>query len=172
MSTEIVIAIFPSRQLLTDALDHIIHVRDLNIRRSAILAKAANGETVVIGDDISADEGGIAGGTLGAAILALGLVQLGALSLPGVGPVVAIFAGLVGGGLLGGATGRVAANLLDFGIKLPHVGEFVHRLQMGRPALVIEVLHDPHMLDRLRQELILFQAEFIQQAAATPAPVQ
>lgn len=161
MSSEIIIAVFPSRSPLTDALDHIAHLRDVEIKRAAIVAKAANGETVILDDDISADEGGIAGGTLGAAMTALGLVQLGALSLPGVGPIIALGAGLLVGGLLGGATGHFAANLMDFGFKNVQIENLSERLQAGRPALVIETVNDQATLARLRQELNLFQAEFV-----------
>jgi len=80
MATELLVAVFPSRSVLTKALDHLMSVRDLTIKRAAIVAKATTGETIVIGDDISADEAGIAGGTLGAAMTALGLAQLGALA--------------------------------------------------------------------------------------------
>mgnify|MGYP001271799945 CR=1 FL=1 len=108
MATEILVAVYPSRSVLTKALDHLMTVPELKIRRAAIVARATTGETIVIGDDISADEAGIAGGTLGAAMTALGFAQLGALALPGVGVIIALGAGVLVGGLVGGATGRRA----------------------------------------------------------------
>lgn len=166
MSTEIVIAIFPSRQLLTEALDHIIHLGDLGIRRSAIVAKAANGETLIIGDDISANEGGIAGGLLGAVLMALGLVQLGALTLPVWGVLLVLAVGLCIGGLLGAFIGRITANMIDQGFSSGQLNAYPMRLQLGRPALVVEIVREPDLLTRLHQELRLFQAEFVQQRGA------
>ncbi|MBC7871360.1 MAG: hypothetical protein H7Y09_11025 [Chitinophagaceae bacterium] len=166
MNGEIVIAVFPSRSLLTDALDHIAHVRDVTIKRAAIVAKAANGEMVVLDDDISSDEGGIAGAMLGAAVTVLGLIQLGAFTLPGVGTIIALAAGILIGGLLGGVIGHFAANLLDFRLKIAfkniQILNLAERLQTGKPALVLEIVRDSAMLNRLRQELNLFQAEFVQ----------
>ncbi|HRL13984.1 MAG TPA: hypothetical protein PKX07_19045 [Aggregatilineales bacterium] len=80
MRNEIIVAVFPSRSALTKGLDHVMSLPDIKILRAAVVAKAQSGEIAVAGDEISADEGGIAGGTLGAALGALGLVQAGALA--------------------------------------------------------------------------------------------
>ena len=113
MATEMIVAIFPSRALLTKALDHLNETKPLEIEHAAIVAKANTGELVVIDDDIGADEGGIAGGTLGAAMAALGMVQFGALAIPGVGAFIALGAGALVGALVGQLTGRAAANLIE-----------------------------------------------------------
>lgn len=162
MSDEIIVAIFPSRKVLTKALDHLVSLNDLHIQRAAIVAKAANGETIILDDDISADEGGIAGGTLGAAMTALGLVQLGALALPGVGPIIALGAGALVGGLVGRYTGRFAANLIDFGFKNTQVDELSQQLQAGHPALVLQFKDGKSVLSRLRDELKPFNAELVE----------
>lgn len=160
--TEIIVAIFPSRTVLAKALDHLMSLKDINIERAAIVAKAASGEIVVLGDDISADEGGIAGGTLGAAMTALGLVQLGALSLPGVGPVIALGAGVLVGGLVGGATGRFAANLLESGYKSAQVDDLADSLEHGKTALIMEIGDVQRMLPRVRTELKAYRAELVE----------
>jgi uncharacterized membrane protein len=162
MSTEIVVAVFPSRSLLTKALDHITNLKEFGVKRAAIIAKAVSGETVVLDDDIGADEAGVAGGTLGAAITALGLVQMGALTLPGIGAIIALGAGVLVGGLLGRTTGRFAANLLDFGFKNAQIEALAAKLQAGRPALVLEIVATESNLFRIRQELNLFQGEFLE----------
>jgi uncharacterized membrane protein len=162
MADEMIVAIFPSRKILTRALDHIVQLDDLPILRAAIVAKAANGETIILDDDISADEGGIAGGTLGAAMTALGLVQLGALALPGVGVIIALGTGALVGGLVGRATGRFAANLLDFGFKNIQVEQLSERLQAGHPALILEIADPKAALPRLREELKPFRAELVE----------
>jgi uncharacterized membrane protein len=159
---ELIVAVFPSRSLLTKAVDHLMGLPDLKIERAAIIAKAATGEIVILDDDISPDEGGIAGGTLGAAMTALGLVQLGALALPGVGAIIAIGTGVLVGGLVGGATGRFAANLLESGFRNTQIQELADQLQSGHPALILEVDQDTVVLPRLRQELKTYKAELVE----------
>lgn len=138
-TNDILVAIFPSRKILLRALENLNSIDDIAIHRAAIVAKAADGETIILDDDLSADEGGIAGGTLGAAMAALGLVQLGALTLPGIGPVIAVGAGVLVGGLLGKVTGSFAANLLDFGFRNEQIENLSQELTEGHPALVLEV---------------------------------
>ena len=162
MSNQIVVAVFPSRGILTKALDHLMELEDITFQRVAIVAKAASGETIILDDDISADEGGVTGGTLGAAMGALGLVQLGALALPGVGPIIALGAGVLVGGLVGRATGRFAANLLDFGFKNTQIEALAGSLQEGHPALVFELADTTSGLPRLREELKPYQAELVE----------
>lgn len=70
---DILVVIFPSRKILVRALEHLNTVDEIDIRRAAIVAKAADGETIILDDDLSADEGGIAGGTLGAGMAAFGM---------------------------------------------------------------------------------------------------
>lgn len=162
MPGELIVAIFPSRAILTRALDHIMEMDDLEIQHAAIVAKAASGEVVILDDDISADEGGIAGGTLGAAMTAFSLAQLGALALPGVGPIIALGAGVLVGGLVGNMTGRFAANLIDSGFKHEQVDALSRRIQAGHPALVLEVESAAVTLSRLREELKHYRAELVE----------
>lgn len=162
MSTEIIVAIFPSRRVLTKALDHLMQMDNLELQRAAIVAKANSGEIVILDDDISADEAGVTGGTLGAAMAALGLAQLGALALPGVGPIIALGAGALVGGLVGRVTGRFAANLLDFGFKNDQIEGLAEQLQAGHPALVLELENARAALPRLREELTRFKAELVE----------
>lgn len=166
-SREFIVAIFPSRSLLTKAVDHLMGLKTLKIERAAIIARAASGETLILEDDISPDEGGIAGGTLGAAMTALGLVQLGALALPGVGAIIAIGTGVLVGGLVGGATGRFAANLIDSGFKTSQIEGLAEQLQEGHPALILEVRNDPGVLPLLRLELKAYKAELVERLQDT-----
>ncbi len=167
MAQQLIVAIFPSRTGLTKALNSVVRIEGLDVQRAAIVAKAASGETVIIDDKISADEGGITGGTLGAAMTALGLVQLGALTLPGVGPIIALGAGVLVGGLVGNATGRFAANLLESGFKTFQIEDLETNLQEGNPALVLEVTGDSSVLARLRQDLAAFGAQVVERPGKT-----
>lgn len=153
MRNELIAAVFPSRSTLTKALDHVMALDDLKIQRAAVISKAQSGETTVVGDDISPDEGAIAGGTLGAAMTALGLAQMGALALPGAGVIIALGAGVLVGGLLGAFTGRLAVNLLDSGVRHHQVQALADFLHSGHSAIVFELPVHPDNLKRLRDEL-------------------
>lgn len=162
MSGDYIVAIFPSRRVLTSALDLIAESDYIDIKRAVIVAKARSGETVILNDSISADEGGIAGGTLGAAISMLGLMQLSALALPGVGPVIALSAGALVGGLVGRLTGRFAAGFLEPGVHNLPVEMLAHQLQAGHPALLIQVENAALVLAKLRDDLKPFRAEVVE----------
>jgi uncharacterized membrane protein len=162
MNGEIIVAVFPSRVILTKALDRVMELDYIKVRHAAIIAKAKDGEVVILDDDISPHEGGIAGGTLGAAMGAFGLVQLGALTLPGIGPIIALGTGLVAGGLLGRAVGRVAASLMDFDYKNLQIKTLAAELRAGHPALVLELDDADVVLERLRAELTPYRAELVE----------
>ena len=162
MSGDVIVAVFPSRVILTKALDHIMELDYLNVRHAAIIAKARDGEIIVLDDDISPNEGGIAGGTLGAAMTAFGLVQLGALTLPGIGPIIALGTGLVAGGFVGNFIGRIAAGLIDFDYKNFQVRTLAEELKSGHPALVLELDDSEGILSRLRAELEPYRAELVE----------
>ncbi len=162
MDTEAIVAVFPSRVILTKAMDRIMELEYINVRHAAIIAKAKDGEVVILDDDISPDEGSIAGGTLGAAMTAFGLVQLGALTLPGIGPIIALGTGLVAGGILGGVAGRVAANLIDLDYKPLQIKTLAAELQAGHPAIVLEVDDAELILPSLRSELVPYRAELVE----------
>src|SRR5579871_934165 len=163
MADNVILAIFPSRKMLTRALDHLVEIKELEIEHAAIIAKARNGEVVILNDEIGPDEGGITGGTLGAAIAALGMVQFGALALPGIGAIIAVGAGALVGLMLGRMTGRFAANLIDSGYRKEEVEILAARLQSGHPALVLEVKEPLKSLPLLRNELSSYRAELVEQ---------
>ncbi|MDL1900203.1 hypothetical protein FBR02_05485 [Anaerolineae bacterium CFX9] len=162
MANELIVAIFPSRAVLTRALDRLMEQKHIRIERAAIVAKAHSGEIVILDDEIGPDEGGIAGGTLGASMAALGMVQLGALAIPGVGAIIAIGAGALVGALVGQITGRVAANLIDTSFKNHQIEGLAMHLEAGRPALVLEVRNAQSALPALRRELKPFRAEVVE----------
>jgi uncharacterized membrane protein len=95
------------------------------------------------------------------------LLQLGALALPGVGPIVAVGVGALFGGLIGGATGRIAGNLLESRIDPSRYKLLTERLQTGHTALVLEILDPAKNLERLRRELAPYRAELVEREADT-----
>lgn len=162
MSSDIVVLVFPSRSILTKALDRMADLDYVDIRRAAIVAKANSGEITILDDDISPNQGGVAGGTLGAAMGLWGVAQLGALAIPGVGAIIALGAGALVGAVLGRATGRFAASIVDFGFRPEHMKTLAERLQAGHPALVMEI--KSHYLDiaRLQDDLRPYRFEVIE----------
>lgn len=161
--SDVVMLIFPSRGTLLDAVDQIKSVPYAKIKHSAVIAKAEDGETAIYEDDINPNEGGIAGGTLGALMGALGVAGLGAFLLPGVGPIIAIGAAAVIGGLVGGATGGISAKLMDMGINNTQLEALAHHLQAGKIALVVEIEGERDVLTQLEEDLKPFDAEIVQQ---------
>jgi uncharacterized membrane protein len=162
MAEEMIVAVFPSRVILTKALDYLMELESVKIIHAVIIAKAKDGEIVVLDDEISTDEGAIAGGTLGAAMTAFSLIQLGALTLPGVGPIIALGTGLLAGGLVGGFAGRFAASMIDFEYKNKQVKALANRLQSGHPALVLQVENPQDTIETLRKSLTPFRAEMVE----------
>jgi uncharacterized membrane protein len=155
---EVVMFVFPTRGLLVDATDVIRGTPHVKIHHSAIIAKAESGETTILEDDINPDEGAIAGGTLGSVMGALGMAQLGAFLLPGIGPIIAIGAGALIGGLIGGATGSLTAGAIDLGINNKLLDDLAQHLQAERTAVVLELEGTAEGLAQLDEQLKPFDA--------------
>src|SRR5690606_7877359 len=160
MSTVIVL-IFPSRGSLMTAVDRVNALGYINIKNTALISKADDGEITVSEDDVSPVEGSVTGGTLGSLMGALGVAQLGAFLLPGVGPIIAVGAGALLGALVGGATGGLTASLIDFGFDNAQLEALADRLQHGRTALVVELEERPNILERLREDLKDYEVEIM-----------
>lgn len=155
------IAIFPSRDETSLALKHLSNRESFQIQRAVVVVKAATGEAEVLDDqELTPVEARRAGGTLGALMTALGVAQLGALSLPGIGPLIAIGAGALMGGMVGGATGQFAAQLIDFGFKHEQIDKLTERLEAEQVALIVQV--DVDSLPQLRKELHALKAEIFE----------
>lgn len=161
-----VVAVFPSRKLLIRALDQLRTDKSLIVERAAIIAKASDGEVTVVDDSLGPDEAGITGGTLGAAITLLGLVQFGALALPGIGVIIALGAGALVGGLVGTATGRFAANLIESGFHSDQIEGLRVDLEAERPALVLQIRNSEDALPRVRETLARYRAKLVEQPKA------
>jgi uncharacterized membrane protein len=163
---DIVMFVFPTRGRLVDAAELIRDNPHVKIHHSAIVAKAENGETLVLEDDVNPDEGAVAGGTLGSLMGALGIANLGAFLLPGIGPIIAIGAGALIGGLVGGATGGMTAGAVDLGIKNELLDELAQQLAAGRVAAVLEIEGDPAGLEQLEQQLRQYDAELVRRGVS------
>lgn len=150
MADQYVLVIFNSRGQLIDAMDSILHDQIVSGDRAAIIAKAEENEVLMLDDDVTPREGAAAGGSLGALLAMLGVAQMGAFLLPGVGPIVAIAVGALAGGLIGGATGGTLAGLIDMGFKQKDLDILTTRLKAGEVAMVLP-MPEPEALATLRE---------------------
>ena len=162
MARELLVAVFPTRNQLVQALAHIKTLGSVDIKRVAIVSINHDGETVVVDDDLSAAEGGPAGMVLGGVLAAGGMVILGATRLPGVGPVLAIVVGTLIGAIIGRLTGRFAANLLDFGFPRAVTNDIATQLQPGQPALLVETARADSVLPTLETAFAAYEAQTVQ----------
>ncbi len=159
--SDVVMLIFPSRGHLVDAVEKLQSLPNVKLKNTAMIVKADDGETIVLEDDIAPAEGSVAGGTLGGLMTALGVAQLGAFLLPGVGPILAIGAGALIGAIVGGTAGGVTAGLLDFGFKNSQLEALGKQLERGRTALVVEVEGGPNVVAEVTRELQPYDAELV-----------
>ncbi|MBW4438093.1 MAG: hypothetical protein KME04_13205 [Pleurocapsa minor GSE-CHR-MK-17-07R] len=136
---ELAVFVFPTRGNLVDATQAINDHAGVKVHRSAVLARAEDGEVTIFDDDINAVEGAISGGTLGAVMGTLGLAGLGALLLPGVGAIVALGLGALAGGAIGGGIGAGVARVMDLGIKDHTLDHIAHLLHENQVAIVLEL---------------------------------
>ena len=117
--------------ILGKELDHIGELNDLALRHAVIIARARDGEIVVLDDDISSKEVVLAGGGLGAVMMAVGVAQQGALALPGGWSLAALAAALLAGGLVGAGVSRAAATLIDSDYRNMQVKTLAAELKAG-----------------------------------------
>jgi len=156
----VIMLTFPTRGQMLDGADYLRNRADLKINHMAIIAKAEDGETTVLEDDVNADEGAVAGGTLGSLLGGMGIAGLGAFLLPGIGPILAIGAGALLGGLLGGATGGLTAKVVDLGINNDQLNELASRLKTGNVALVLDVDATADVVAALPGDVRSYSAEY------------
>lgn len=158
---ETIMIVFPTRGNLADATEKLKSIPGLHIHGTALIIRAEHGEVTIYEDDISPTEGAITGGTLGGLIGALGVAGLGALLLPGIGPIIAIGAGAVAGGLIGGATGGVTAKVVDHGINNHMLEELARQLADNETAVIMDIEGDMSALHEVETDLAEFQAKLV-----------
>lgn len=162
MVTSIVVAVFPSNNTLTRALDYLVENNIVDIKRAAVVSRAKDGETIILDDDLSPNEGALAGGAMGALMATVGVIQLGAFALAGVEPFIVLATGGIAGVLFGGVVGHYLANLIDVGFKNDEIEALSAQLKKGHSALMLELDDASKVLEKLQQELRAFNAEWIE----------
>lgn len=149
---------FPTRGHMLEAIDYLNSLENVEIHNTALIAKAEDGETTIYEDDISPNEGAIAGGTLGSLMGTMGLAGLGALLLPGVGAVLALGAGGLIGGLLGGSIGALTGKAVDLGIDNDKLEVMAGQLANNQVALVIEAALDEEDIPAIAEAVSAYGA--------------
>jgi len=93
-------------------------------------------------EDVDADEGAAFGAVVG------GLIGLGAMAIPGIGPVIAagpLVAALVGAGVgavTGAVTGGLIASLVDMGIPETEAGYYAEGVRRGGALVLVNTTAD------------------------------
>jgi hypothetical protein len=144
------IGVFSHRR---DAEAALTELRDAGfpMNNVSIIAKDANGQNIAgvntnVGAGNKADEGAKAGAATGGILGGLGglLVGLGALAIPGVGPVIAggaaatALATTVTGGAIGAAAGGIVGGLVGLGIPEDRARVYSDRFQRGDYLVIID----------------------------------
>nr|WP_202895507.1 general stress protein [Iningainema tapete] len=149
------IGAFPHRR---DAEAALTELRDagFSMNQVSLLAKHADSDHNIAGVapqtgvGNKADEGAKAGAVTGGALGGLGglLVGLGALAIPGIGPVIAggatatALATALTGGALGAAAGGIAGGLVGLGIPENKARVYSDRLNRGDYLVIVEGTDD------------------------------
>ncbi|MDZ4770653.1 MAG: general stress protein [Chloroflexota bacterium] len=145
---------FAQAQRAVDALASAGFDRDVisMVAHDASRAHDHNGDTVVANeDDVKSGEGATFGVVAGA------LIGLGALLIPGIGPVIAggpLIAALIGGGIgavAGGITGGVTASLVKIGVDEETADYYAEGIKRG--GTLVTVSADDAMAQRAADTL-------------------
>jgi len=149
-ATKRAIGVFPHRR---DAEAALSELRDAGfpMTQVSLIGKHTNGHSTTgvdrnVGTGNKADEGAKAGAATGGALGGLGglLVGLGALAIPGIGPVIAggavatALATTVAGGAIGAAAGGVVGGLVGLGIPEDRARVYNDRLQKGDYLVIVD----------------------------------
>src|SRR3989304_5357125 len=128
------VVVFDSLRALVEAMDDVL-ARGLgellDIGHAAVIARPDESAPVIVNNNVTPQEGTISGAMIGASLMALGTVQLGALDLPRAGAALAVSLGILGGGALGGGIGRAVAERVEFGFRQELLDEIAGRRAMG-----------------------------------------
>lgn len=143
-----IIGIFKTEELATRAIEGLRSSGYRDEEISIITKDEEKYNTLAnkVGKDIANDQdvasGAAAGAVTGGTIGGLGglLLGLGALAIPGVGPIVAAgpIAAAITGALAGGAVGGLAGALIDYGVPEIEAKEYEQRINEGDILILVE----------------------------------
>jgi len=145
------VGVFSNRRYAEEAL-HELKNSGFPMDRVSVIARNADGRDDIAGTQVSdrvgdkSDEGAKVGAATGGALGGLGglLVGLGALALPGIGPVIAggavatALATTLAGGAIGAAAGGLVGALVGLGIPEDRARVYSDRFQRGHYLLMVD----------------------------------
>ncbi|MBI5669167.1 MAG: YsnF/AvaK domain-containing protein [Chloroflexi bacterium] len=137
-----VVALYEDFNTARDVVEDLVEA-GFSRDRISLVANDASGEYKrYIGtddDDVSAGEGAGFGAVVG------GLIGLGAMLIPGIGPVIAagpLVAGLTGaavGAAAGAATGGIVGSLVDMGVNEDEAGYYAEGVRRGGALVTVQI---------------------------------
>jgi uncharacterized membrane protein len=163
MHDQIIVAVFPSRRVLLKALDHLLEEVGIDVQQAAVVAKSSTGKILVLNDDLGGTEGGWIGGAVGSVGGAVGVATLGALTLPGLDPLLVVLSSAALGGGVGWLVGQITARAFNVGFAGRYANAIADKLQTGHAALMLHVEDAAALLPRLQAELKPYRAELVEQ---------
>lgn len=163
MQEQIIVAVFPSRQILAKAIDNVVSGIAADVQKAAVVARSKTGKILVVHDDLGHEEGGLFGAIAGSVVSAIAAAALGAFTLPGLNLIPVLSVGLVLGAVIGWIVGGVFARFVRFGLPRRTVEVVAATLQEGKPALLLRVKDAKAILPRLKTELEPYRVELVEQ---------
>lgn len=176
------VGVFPTRQATEEALKHL---RDANFPMNQVSVIARDEEQIAgvnVQDDTEneagegAAAGAVAGGVTGGIVGLIG--TLGAIALPGVGPILVggAAASVIGNTLLGGAVGSAAGGLFGalLGLEIPEAEAKLYQDRLEKGHYLILVDGTPEEISRaasiLKPQGIQEWRSYNRPEVNTPAP--
>jgi len=137
----ILVITFKTHQDLTDAMNDILTRRlsdMVDIGHAAIVLRSQEGYPLILNNNVTLREGPISGFMIGVSILPLGLIQAGALELPGAWAVMVMLVGILFGGVIGALVGYGIATRINFGFRAQLLNDLGAQLHIGEASLVLQ----------------------------------
>ncbi len=141
-----VVALYENLDTARDVVEDLVEA-GFSRDRISLIANDASGEygryfnsaTETVDEDVSGSEGAGFGAVVG------GLIGLGAMLIPGIGPVIAagpLVAGLTGaavGAAAGAATGGIVASLVNMGVSEDEAGYYAEGVRRGGVLVSVQI---------------------------------
>jgi len=148
------VAVFRTQRALVEALDQLLGLGlddVLDIGHAALITRDEQGAVVTVNNNVTPREGLFSGAALGLTIGGLTMLLLGAGDLPKAAAALSVAAGLLIGGGIGAALGRLVARLAGFGYEPGLLRGVEQQLRPGQVAVLLRVR--PPSVPLLRREL-------------------
>lgn len=155
MSQQIIVAVFPSRSVLTEALDALQNEATMHIEKAIVVIKQKSGKVRIIDDNIGTSEGRFVGGAMGALLMSIGSVVT--FPAPSIFAALVGLGGVISGTLIGWGVGSWVPSLFRLRKMQSYVQAFADKLQEETPALMLTVKDAQALLPRIQAGLQSFR---------------